>query len=76
MSMREVACLKIFPIICNLIFMMLELKKLRPAYRIDSKRLRLYLYMATVNDLDFIVSFNFQHIVKRKTMTMTESINI
>jgi len=35
-----------------------------------------HIAVATVNDLDFIVSFNFQHIVKRKTMTMTESINI
>ena len=30
----------------------------------------------TVNDLDFIVSYNFQHIVKLKTITMTESINL
>jgi len=35
-----------------------------------------HIAVATVNDLDFIVSYNFQHIVKRKTMTMTESINI
>jgi hypothetical protein len=32
-----------------------------------------HIAMATVSDLDFIVSFNFQHIVKRKTMNMTES---
>ena len=31
---------------------------------------------ATVHDLDFIVSLNFQHIVKRKTVTMTESVNL
>jgi len=31
---------------------------------------------ATAHDLDFIVSFNFQHIVKRKTVTMTESVNL
>jgi predicted nucleic acid-binding protein len=31
---------------------------------------------ATVYDLDFIVSYNFQHIVKRKTVMMTESINL
>jgi len=31
---------------------------------------------ATIHDLDFIVSFNFQHIVKRKTVTMTESVNL
>ena len=35
-----------------------------------------HIAMVTVNDLDFIVSFNFRHIVKRKTMNMTESINI
>jgi len=31
---------------------------------------------AAVNDLDFIVSFNFQHIVKRKTIIMTEAVNL
>jgi len=31
---------------------------------------------ATIHDLDFIVSYNFQHIVKRKTVTMTESVNL
>ena len=35
-----------------------------------------HIAVATVSDLDFIVSFNFRHIVKRKTMTMTEGINI
>ena len=35
-----------------------------------------HIAVATVNDLDFIVSFNFRHIVKRRTMTMTEGINI
>ncbi|MDR1193354.1 MAG: hypothetical protein LBK98_04160 [Peptococcaceae bacterium] len=30
----------------------------------------------TVNDLDFIVSYNFKHIVKLKTITMTESVNL
>jgi len=30
----------------------------------------------TVHDLDFIVSYNFQHIVKRKTVTMTEAVNL
>jgi predicted nucleic acid-binding protein len=34
-----------------------------------------HIAMATVNDLDFIVSFNFQHIVKRKTIILTEVIN-
>ncbi len=28
------------------------------------------------HDLDFIVSLNFKHIVKRKTLNMAESINI
>lgn len=36
----------------------------------------LHIAMATVYGLDFIVSFNFKHIVKRKTVTMTESINL
>jgi predicted nucleic acid-binding protein len=36
----------------------------------------IHIATATVNDLDFIVSFNFRHIVKRKTMTMTTGINI
>ena len=31
---------------------------------------------AAVNDLDFIVSFNFQHIVKRKTIILTEAVNL
>ncbi len=35
-----------------------------------------HIAMATVNDLDFIVSFNFKHIVKRKTILMTEAVNI
>jgi len=29
-----------------------------------------------VNDLDFIVSYNFQHIVKMKTIVMTEIVNL
>ena len=36
----------------------------------------LHIAVATVHDLDFIVSLNFKHIVKRKTMTMTEGINL
>jgi len=36
----------------------------------------IHIAMATVNDLNFIVSFNFLHIVRRKTMIMTEGINI
>jgi len=31
---------------------------------------------ATVYDLDMILSWNFQHIVKKKTIMMTESINL
>jgi len=36
----------------------------------------LHIAATTVNDLDFIVSYNFRHIVKLKTITMTESVNI
>ena len=36
----------------------------------------LHIAVASVHDLDFIVSLNFKHIVKRKTLTMTESINL
>ncbi|MDR2089410.1 MAG: hypothetical protein LBP73_08655 [Clostridiales Family XIII bacterium] len=36
----------------------------------------LHIASTTVNDLDFIVSCNFKHIVKRKTIMMTESINL
>ena len=36
----------------------------------------LHIASTTVNDLDFIVSYNFKHIVKRKTIMMTESINL
>jgi predicted nucleic acid-binding protein len=35
-----------------------------------------HIALSSISDLDFIVSFNFRHIVKRKTMIMTESINI
>lgn len=36
----------------------------------------LHIAMAAVRDLDFIVSYNFKHIVKRKTVIMTEAINV
>jgi len=36
----------------------------------------LHIASTTINDLDFIVSYNFQHIVKMKTITMTESVNL
>ncbi len=36
----------------------------------------LHIAAASVHDLDFIVSLNFKHIVKRKTLNMAESINI
>jgi predicted nucleic acid-binding protein len=36
----------------------------------------LHIAAATVNDLDIIVSWNFRHIVKRKTILMTESVNL
>ncbi|MCL2106406.1 MAG: hypothetical protein FWH26_05015 [Oscillospiraceae bacterium] len=40
-------------------------------YRTDG----LHIAVATVNDLDMIISMNFQHIVKRKTVIATGSIN-
>ena len=40
-------------------------------YRTDG----LHIAIAAVNDLDIIVSMNFQHIVKRKTVKMTAIIN-
>ena len=40
-------------------------------YRADG----LHIALATVNDLDMIISMNFQHIVKRKTEKMTAAIN-
>ena len=41
-------------------------------YRTDG----LHIAIATVNDLDMIISMNFQHIVKRKTKLATGNINI
>jgi predicted nucleic acid-binding protein len=35
----------------------------------------LHIAMAAVNELDFIVSLNFQHIVKRKTIEATARVN-
>ena len=40
-------------------------------YRTDG----LHIAIATVNDLEMIISMNFQHIVKRKTKLATGSIN-
>jgi len=40
-------------------------------YRTDG----LHIAIATINDLDMIISMNFQHIVKRKTIQMTGHIN-
>ena len=40
-------------------------------YRTDG----LHIAIATVNNLDMIISMNFQHIVKRKTKLATASIN-
>jgi hypothetical protein len=40
-------------------------------YRTDG----LHIAIAAVNDLDMIISMNFQHIVKRKTIKMTGAIN-
>lgn len=36
----------------------------------------LHIAIATANDLDLIVSYNFKHIVKMKTVTMTEAVNL
>ncbi len=36
----------------------------------------MHIAVATVNDLDLIVSYNFKHIVKLKTVTMTEAVNL
>jgi len=36
----------------------------------------IHIAMTTVNDLDFIVSYNFKHIVKMKTILMTELVNL
>jgi hypothetical protein len=36
----------------------------------------LHIAAATINELDIIVSWNFEHIVKRKTIIMTESVNL
>ena len=41
-------------------------------YRTDG----LHIAIATINDLDIIVSYNFNHIVKLKTIMGTESINL
>jgi predicted nucleic acid-binding protein len=35
----------------------------------------LHLAAATVNEMDFIVSYNFQHIVKQKTVVLSGAIN-
>ena len=40
-------------------------------YRMDG----LHIAITAVNDLDMIISMNFQHIVKRKTKKMTAAIN-
>ena len=36
----------------------------------------LHIAIATINDLDYIFSFNFQHINRIKTKTMTSAINV
>jgi len=41
-------------------------------YRTDG----VHIAMAAVNDLDMIISMNFQHIVKLKTKLMTRAVNI
>ena len=42
-----------------------------PKFRTDG----VHIAIATVNDLDMVVSMNFQHIVKRTTKVATGSIN-
>ena len=49
----------------------IEEKIIPQKYRTDG----LHIAIATVNDLDMIISMNFQHIVKRKTKIGTSSIN-
>jgi predicted nucleic acid-binding protein len=41
-------------------------------FRVDG----IHIAMATINDLDIIVSYNFRHIVKLRTIIGTESINL
>ena len=36
----------------------------------------IHIASTTAYDLDFIVSYNFKHIVKMKTITMTEAVNL
>lgn len=36
----------------------------------------LHIASTTVNDLDYIISYNFKHIVKLKTVTLTEVVNM
>ena len=36
----------------------------------------LHIAIATINDLDYIFSYNFQHINRIKTKTMTNAINL
>jgi predicted nucleic acid-binding protein len=43
----------------------------KPSYPTDA----LHIAIATVHRLDFIVSLNFQHILRRKTIELTELIN-
>ena len=49
----------------------IEEKIIPQKYRTDG----LHIAIATVNDLDMIISMNFQHIVKRKTKIGTGNIN-
>jgi hypothetical protein len=41
-------------------------------YRIDA----IHIAIASVNGLDYVLSFNYQHINKLKTKRMTENINL
>jgi predicted nucleic acid-binding protein len=46
-------------------------KAVKPSYPTDA----VHIAVATVYGLDFIVSLNFQHILRRKTIELTELIN-
>ena len=56
----------------NLAVTYIDMKIIPPAYGTDG----FHIAAATVKGLDFIVSLNFRHIVKRKTIEETELINV
>jgi hypothetical protein len=56
----------------NLALTYIEKGIIPPSYSTDS----FHIVAATVRGLDFIISLNFRHIVKRKTIEATERINV